>query len=365
MKHYILAILMLTGAAVHSVAQTDDGRSKLTAALERFENDYNLQDGTDFSRKTMSAEAWTNLLRQVNKASLALDDEAQASNYATLATELNTQMDATDASLRLFKSYKAMIEGCKALTLSEVEGNNSDCNMNNDDSLQTAISRLNTAFVEYAKIQEDNIDMRPFLGENLDFSKADGDKLVAGANIEVNDITGWDERYSDVVDWTRLKTESGQLLLRANWTAKSVIVEVSKQRMLPEGDYMLSLRWNSDMSNMTNLSHFTVGNKEKAIGISTSSMRMQTFFFTVDEGGQPFDIVIGLKKLNSGNAPAQIQVDDIRLVCEPPYDEGITDRTTAFQSAANRWYTLDGRSLNGKPTSPGIYVSKGKKVVIK
>lgn len=31
----------------------------------------------------------------------------------------------------------------------------------------------------------------------------------------------------------------------------------------------------------------------------------------------------------------------------------------------NRWYTLDGRRLNGKPAAKGIYIFKGKKVVIK
>ena len=29
------------------------------------------------------------------------------------------------------------------------------------------------------------------------------------------------------------------------------------------------------------------------------------------------------------------------------------------------WYSLDGRRLNGKPTAPGLYINKGKKVIIK
>jgi hypothetical protein len=29
------------------------------------------------------------------------------------------------------------------------------------------------------------------------------------------------------------------------------------------------------------------------------------------------------------------------------------------------WYTLDGRKLNARPTQKGIYINKGKKVVIK
>ena len=30
----------------------------------------------------------------------------------------------------------------------------------------------------------------------------------------------------------------------------------------------------------------------------------------------------------------------------------------------NEWYTLDGRKLQGKPTKKGVYVSKGKKIVV-
>lgn len=29
------------------------------------------------------------------------------------------------------------------------------------------------------------------------------------------------------------------------------------------------------------------------------------------------------------------------------------------------WYTLDGRKLSGKPTQKGIYVVKGRKIVVK
>ena len=31
----------------------------------------------------------------------------------------------------------------------------------------------------------------------------------------------------------------------------------------------------------------------------------------------------------------------------------------------DKWYSLDGRQLDGKPTAKGIYVNKGHKVVIK
>ena len=34
-------------------------------------------------------------------------------------------------------------------------------------------------------------------------------------------------------------------------------------------------------------------------------------------------------------------------------------------AAATRWYTLQGRLLNNKPTAKGIYINNGRKVVIR
>ena len=35
------------------------------------------------------------------------------------------------------------------------------------------------------------------------------------------------------------------------------------------------------------------------------------------------------------------------------------------QMINDKWYTLDGRRLSGKPTHPGIYIENGRKLVIK
>jgi len=52
---------------------------------------------------------------------------------------------------------------------------------------------------------------------------------------------------------------------------------------------------------------------------------------------------------------------------------GNGDGTTGINTALNddgedvsgNWYTLDGRKLQGKPTQKGVYISNGKKMVIK
>ena len=42
-------------------------------------------------------------------------------------------------------------------------------------------------------------------------------------------------------------------------------------------------------------------------------------------------------------------------------------QTVASESSvnSNKWFTADGRQLEGKPTKPGFYIRNGKKVVIK
>ncbi len=36
-----------------------------------------------------------------------------------------------------------------------------------------------------------------------------------------------------------------------------------------------------------------------------------------------------------------------------------------FDNETDAWYSIDGRKLNGKPTTPGIYICNGKKLVVK
>jgi hypothetical protein len=44
---------------------------------------------------------------------------------------------------------------------------------------------------------------------------------------------------------------------------------------------------------------------------------------------------------------------------------GITTTNFTDYTDSDAWYTLDGRKLVGKPTTKGIFINKGRKVVIK
>ena len=292
-------------------------RVLMIAALERFENDYNLADGTDYRRMTMSAKAWTTLLDAVDDVTTALDDVSQASSYGTLKDALIAQMDATDASLRLFKSYKAMVEGTQALSIAEGTTYAANSYMDTDAAEQSAISALNTAFGSYATSQSADFSVAGFLGENLDFNAVAGSVINGDNSNTIKNVTGWEVEYADADTWAVLQTDqkdnTGKLYIRKNWGSAATTLTVFKQKMLPVGKYKLSLSWNSNMENMTNRSQFKIGETATTIGAVSDGTEPLEYTFEVTGAATPFDLTIGFQKTGTDNTPAMIIVDDISL----------------------------------------------------
>ena len=55
-----------------------------------------------------------------------------------------------------------------------------------------------------------------------------------------------------------------------------------------------------------------------------------------------------------------------RLLIAWNYTTGIKGgRWKKEDGRSERWYTLDGRRLSGKPTAKGVYIVGGKKIVVK
>ena len=325
----------------------------MIAALERFENDYNLADGTDYCRVTMSADAWATLITKVNAVSTALDDISQATQYATIAQELVSQMDATDASLRLFKSYKAMVEGTTALDI--VGSYGADSNMDTDATEQSAITALNTAFGTYAAGQSDDFSVAGFLGANLDFSATAGSVLNNENSNTIKEVTGWEVNYADADTWAVIQTDQSanneKLYMRKNWGSSATTLEVFKQKMLPVGKYRLTLEWNSNMENMTNHSSYKLDDASTTIGEATSEAKTLTYDFEVSNAATPFDLVFGFQKTGTDNTPAQIIVDDVTLTYLQTAltltDAADNGATITAAAAKNHTFdvTLSGRTL--------------------
>ncbi len=327
-----------------------DNRVLMIAALERFERDYNLADGTDYRRVTMSADAWASLITKVNAVSTALDDVSQATSYGTIKDALIAQMDATDASLRLFKSYKAMADGvcsvCSGITAATAE-------TDTDASEQAAIAYYNTAFVDYATTQSDNFSVSAFLGANLDFSAAEGEALNTENNNNIHAVSDWEVAYADADTWTVLQTKQSEntdaLYMRKNWGSAATTLTVAKQKMLPVGKYTLSFKWNSNMENMTNRSQYKIGTEYVAIGKTTNGAEELTYDFEITGQPQPFDLVFSFQKTGTGNTPAQMVVDDIVLTYVPTVitlADNAENADAIRENAGKRGVvTLQGRTL--------------------
>ncbi|MBO4905822.1 MAG: hypothetical protein J5486_02150 [Bacteroidaceae bacterium] len=331
-----------------------DNRQLMIAALERFENDYNLADGTDYRRLTMSADAWTTLLSKVDALTNALDDVSQAANYGTIKDELIAQMDATDASLRLFRGYKAMVEGTQALSLAAATTYATDDNMDSDATEDAAITALNSAFVTYAATQDDDIVISAFLGNNLDFSAEQGSVLNNQNSNSIYNISNWDVQYSDADTWAVIQNQhidyANQLYIRKNWGSAATKLTVAKHRMLPVGSYKLTFSWNSNMNNMSNLSYYKIGNSENVtIGKATNGAETLEYEFEVSGEPQLIDLCFGFQKTGEGNSPAQLIADNITLTY---LQTTLTlannaDNNDRIDSRAGRTcnVTLDGRTL--------------------
>jgi len=351
------------------------GRDAMVKALERFERNYNLTDGTDYSRLTMSADAWSALIEQVNAVSLAIDDPTRGDEYADLATALNAKMDATDQSLRLFRSYKAMSEGTGALVGHNLVSDYiTDSNMDSDDAELQAIDALNDVFIDYARQQTSDFNMGAFLGANLDFNTISNAPLVTREGMTINDIDGWTVDYADLDGWCFIDNGNdsykNQLYLRCNWTDQPVRLQVSKAAMLPVGNYHLSCRWNSSLQNLTNLSNYRLGETTSTIGKATSSYQTLTYELNIPDRPTDLDLTFGFQKRGSGNAPAQILVDDITLT----YDVAGSNIYTAISECPDSQsvpavYDLQGRRVDAKTADEvrnlkkGIYVIQGKIII--
>lgn len=327
--------------AKSQISTVKANRVLMLAALERFETDYNLTDGTDYRRLTMSAGAWTDLLTAVNNVTTAMDDVSQAASYGTLKDALIAKMDATDASLRLFKSYKAMVEGTQSLSIAEGTTYAANSYMDTDAAQQTAIAALNTAYVTYATSQSSDFGVSAFLGSNLDFSAAEGTVINNDNNNNIRNVDGWEVEYADADTWAVLQTHQGdndeKLYMRKNWGSSATTLKVIKEKMLPVGKYRLSLSWNSNMENMTNRSSFTVG--EIATTIGKNGNETLTYDFEVTGAATTFDLVIGFQKTGINNTPAQLIVDDVTLTALGANNVLIKDYDPAAAEFDARGYT--------------------------
>lgn len=386
-------------AANTTLTTVRTGRTSLLSALQRFEDNYNhyiindaLQgDGTDKGRLTMSTAAWSSLLTAVGNVSTDLGNIENYADYATHAAALVTQMDNTDTSIRLFKSYKAMVAGCQDLSIAEGTTYAADAHMATDAAETAAITALNTAFVAYQSGADGTIDMTQFTGgSNLDFTENVVGTWLANASTDgIKNLTGWDETYfnTTAAGWqiiTNKNTDhTDQLYMRSNWLASGATstLSVQKEGMLPEGDYTLTfdfkvgnaLTWTTRIDN---LCHYMLGNTEQVLGENATDWATETFSFHIDEP-TTFDLRFGFTHKTANNSPAELYVRNVSLITrggnpfQTAYDEAEALAATgnAAQAAIDQWTSYDGRAAELKAEDEdkywkAVYILRNAKTIV-
>lgn len=66
-----------------------------------------------------------------------------------------------------------------------------------------------------------------------------------------------------------------------------------------------------------------------------------------------------------GEPQSSGEVNNFALNFGGNMETGISLTSTPSTLSSDSWYTLDGRKLSGKPTSKGIYINHGKKIVLR
>jgi hypothetical protein len=321
--------------AQQQIAAAKASRGRMLSALERFEKDYNLVDGTDYGRVTMSAQAWTDLLEKVVDVTEAMDNMSLLSEFDTRAQALEEQMDATDASIRLFKGYLALLNGINSFGDTNLSAAyttyKTDTEYTDDDTkVQDAINALDDAFEAYAATQHSNFEAgaNRFLGENLDFESANGTK-IDNAWPNVYNQVGWTTTFSsDATDnnkqWAYLTRDNASprdggsyyVRLRQNWAVSpNPHLQIQKETMIPTGKYELKFYIKSETSGEymnTDLNFYQLGDASPVSVKPTSETWTERTYELEVSKPTFFNLSFGFITAN-GNSPASVWVDDVQL----------------------------------------------------
>lgn len=322
--------------AQQQISTAKASRGRMLSALERFEKDYNLVDGTDYGRVTMSAQAWTYLLEKVMDVTEAMDDISLLSEFDTRAQALEEQMDATDASIHLFKGYLALLNGINSFGDTNLSAAyttyKTDTEYTDDDTkVQDAINALDDAFEAYAATQYSNFEAgaNRFLGENLDFESANGTQIdnawpnvynqVGWTTTFSSDATSENRQYAYLTRDNASPRDGGTnyVRLRQNWAVSPIAphLQIQKETMIPTGKYELKFYIKSETSGdymNTDLNYYQLGDASP-VSVKPTSKTWTERTYDIEVSEPTFlNLSFGFIT-SSGNSPASVWVDDITL----------------------------------------------------
>ena len=227
-----------------------------------------------------------------------------------------------------------------------------------------------TAFDQCGNLNSVTLNSNPTIGESAFPSGATVTMNLAAAEVEG---AKWTTFYNNFGNFQA--DENTEVYKGAVSESKLVLTAISDKIVNAGNAVILKSTGNPVMTLTTTNSSDTQANDLKGLSVRTLASEVKTNYsastiYVMGNKSNKF----GFHKytgeympankaflaLGSGSsAPLRMVIDDDEETT------GIASMADGIDDMSDEWYTLDGRKLNGKPTTKGLYIVNGKKVMIK
>ena len=177
-------------------------------------------------------------------------------------------------------------------------------------------------------------------------------QYIDNPSFESN-ISGW-TNTGGTAQWKQNTWDALSNYCEFGWTGNALVnQEVVQTPTLPAGTYKLTVNCASDKG-ATGL--FLIAGDKSVEMNGTGSIGTYSVEFTVASEGP---VKLGIKLQNT--TATWVNFDNF---CLEKVTSSAISHINADKNISNSWYTLDGRRLNAKPTTRGLYIHDGKKIII-
>lgn len=194
-------------------------------------------------------------------------------------------------------------------------------------------------------------ELKAFTGSVVEYTDVT-DQYIINARFD-KDISGW-TNTGGTAQWKQSKWDVLSNWCEFGWTGSAIAdQEVVQRPTLPAGSYKLSVNCASDNGAK---GVFLIAGNQSTEMIGTGNIGYFSVNFDVSSEQA---IKLGVKLQNT--TATWINFDNFCLQKASTSSISVINTNTND----NRWYSLDGRQMTSRPTTKGIYIHGGKKVVIK
>lgn len=177
-------------------------------------------------------------------------------------------------------------------------------------------------------------------------------QYIDNPSFESN-ISGW-TNTGGTAQWKQNTWDALSNYCEFGWTGNALAnQEVVQTPTLPAGTYKLTVNCASDKG-ATGL--FLIAGDKSVEMNGTGSIGTYSVEFTVASEGP---VKLGIKLQNT--TATWVNFDNF---CLEKVTSSAISHINADKNISNSWYTIDGRRLNAKPTTRGLYIHDGKKIII-